>query len=198
MITWGALLVLQGVVEGVGMQEGKIIATIAYQKITDLAPSDLSLVQGHLNTLRSTHQPEPSLRHRLANRLESAMQNMHTPPSDLQEFPTSLENSDLDSSWAIFDRNNLRLASPSWFRNEHLPQSQTPPRIIPPVSQIPQVESKTGTWTQYEAQAVPPQQMSDEINGNWDYYGQYNDTWTSTFLRLFGNDDSSQAESAMM
>lgn len=43
--------------------------------------ADLKLVQTHMNSLRVTKQPPPSLRHMLARRLEDAMQSARTPPA---------------------------------------------------------------------------------------------------------------------
>ncbi|KAL2068773.1 hypothetical protein VTL71DRAFT_15111 [Oculimacula yallundae] len=117
MITWAALLVLQGIEGGVG------------------EPDDFVLIQAHLNMLQYTHQPSPSLRHRLASRLESSLQNMHTPrPApeseamvDIASTSTNTNananannlsnnnaNTGLDNdgnSWAIFDHRSMELAS---------------------------------------------------------------------------------------
>ncbi|CZT47571.1 uncharacterized protein RSE6_08147 [Rhynchosporium secalis] len=108
MITWAALLVLQGIEGGVG------------------EPEDFVLIQAHLNMLQYTHQPSPSLRHRLASRLESSLQNMHTPrpapdaeamvdiTSTSSNLPnnTTAKNFDNDgNSWAIFDHRSMEFAS---------------------------------------------------------------------------------------
>ncbi|KAH6711205.1 hypothetical protein BKA61DRAFT_695196 [Leptodontidium sp. MPI-SDFR-AT-0119] len=96
MITWAALLVLQGIEGGVG------------------EPDDFILIQTHLNMLQYTHQPSPSLRHRLASRLESSLQNMHTPrpapePEAMLDVTNSLAND--SDGWAIFDQRSMQLAS---------------------------------------------------------------------------------------
>ncbi|KAH7409149.1 hypothetical protein BKA64DRAFT_388555 [Cadophora sp. MPI-SDFR-AT-0126] len=94
MITWAALLVLQGIEGGVG------------------EPDDFILIQAHLNMLQYTHQPSPSLRHRLASRLESSLQNMHTPrPAPEPEVMPDVTNSLANDGWAIFDQRSMELAS---------------------------------------------------------------------------------------
>src|SRR6187402_280687 len=120
MITWAALLVLQGVEGGVGEPDGTLCSvflspilphprfpivifhylllwplfsslpslfTLHLHTITLTLPTtDFILIQSHLNMLQYTHQPSPSLRHRLASRLEASLQNMHTPrpPPELE------------------------------------------------------------------------------------------------------------------
>ncbi|PVH78178.1 hypothetical protein DL98DRAFT_255716 [Cadophora sp. DSE1049] len=94
MITWAALLVLQGIEGGVG------------------EPDDFILIQAHLNMLQYTHQPSPSLRHRLASRLESSLQNMHTPrPAPEPEVMPDVTESLANDGWAIFDQRSMELAS---------------------------------------------------------------------------------------
>ncbi|KAF2027359.1 hypothetical protein EK21DRAFT_102562 [Setomelanomma holmii] len=89
MITWAAILVLQGLEGGVGEQD------------------DLLLVQDHLNKLQRTKRPAPSLHHTLADRLETWLQSMNTPPS------TALALPDFDLSWTLFDQNNMDFTSTS-------------------------------------------------------------------------------------
>jgi hypothetical protein len=97
MITWAALLVLQGVQGGVGEED------------------DLQMVQMHLNMLRSspTASQESSFRSRLATRLESTFQNIHTPPA-----PVEVGNDPgvLDVEWSIFDQMSMQFA---WPAEEH-------------------------------------------------------------------------------
>lgn len=45
--------------------------------------SDRLLVQGHVNALRNTHQPEPNLRIALARRLEERLKQVQSPASDM-------------------------------------------------------------------------------------------------------------------
>ncbi|KAK0109638.1 hypothetical protein ONS95_002319 [Cadophora gregata] len=95
MITWAALLVLQGIEGGVG------------------EPDDFILIQAHLNMLQYTHQPSPSLRHRLASRLESSLQNMHTPrpaPEPDAMLDDGVPNNVANDGWAIFDQRSMDLA----------------------------------------------------------------------------------------
>jgi len=107
MITWAALLVLQGIEGGVG------------------EPDDFILIQAHLNMLQYTHQPSPSLRHRLASRLESSLQNMHTPrpapePEAMPDISDAGNNLGNDDGWAIFDQRSMELASQNLNLNMNL------------------------------------------------------------------------------
>ena len=66
--------------------------------------------------LQYTHQPSPSLRHRLASRLESSLQNMHTPrpapePEAMPDISDAGNNLGNDDGWAIFDQRSMELAS---------------------------------------------------------------------------------------
>ncbi|OLN97757.1 hypothetical protein CCHL11_07951 [Colletotrichum chlorophyti] len=95
MITWAALIVLQGVDGGVG------------------EPDDLENVGVHLQKLKEMHEPKPSLRGILAARLEQKLQGLHTPASgDAEVFEQEIRN--LDNSWYIFDQSSLQAGYELW------------------------------------------------------------------------------------
>ncbi|KAH7380214.1 hypothetical protein DE146DRAFT_288085 [Phaeosphaeria sp. MPI-PUGE-AT-0046c] len=83
IITWAAIIVLQGVEGGAGEQE------------------DLTLVQCHIDKLRKARRPEPSLHSLLASRVE-VWQRQTTVPSTTSFIPF-----DLDPSWSLFDQANM-------------------------------------------------------------------------------------------
>ncbi|KAL2690486.1 hypothetical protein IWX47DRAFT_892004 [Phyllosticta citricarpa] len=94
MITWAALLVLQGLEDGAG------------------EPDDLHLIQCHLVTLRTTSQPPPSLRHQLAARLEGDLQRLRSPATS----PSSTQNpiAAAEAQQQALDPKSIRLDSLSW------------------------------------------------------------------------------------
>ncbi|TDZ65220.1 hypothetical protein CTRI78_v003529 [Colletotrichum trifolii] len=95
MITWAALIVLQGFDGGVG------------------EPDDLENVGLHLQKLKETHEPRPSLRAILAARLEEKLQGLHTPASgDAKVFEQEMRS--LDNSWYIFDQASLQAGYELW------------------------------------------------------------------------------------
>ncbi|KAH7055701.1 hypothetical protein B0J12DRAFT_427502 [Macrophomina phaseolina] len=101
MITWAALLVLQGMEDGTGESD------------------DLRLIQSHLLTLQKTSQPPPSLRHQLASRLETDLQRLRTPPTSPSTNQntaniSSAEQIEETNPWALFNQDSIRLDSPSW------------------------------------------------------------------------------------
>ncbi|CAI7662900.1 unnamed protein product [Penicillium glandicola] len=106
MITWAAVLLLQGVEDGMTHQD------------------DLHLIQAHLQSLERRNQSAASIHTVLFHRLESSMQAMHTPPdtSAALAFPAPTT----DDSWTIFDQEIMSLANPPWLFDEstQLPQIQ--------------------------------------------------------------------------
>ncbi|KAH6666397.1 hypothetical protein B0J14DRAFT_202146 [Halenospora varia] len=91
MVTWAALLVLQGVEGGVG------------------EPDDFPLVQDLLNTLRAPHQPETYFRNQIANQLEASFQNISSPIE--QNGYVAINDQD-HLTWSIFDEMSLQFADP--------------------------------------------------------------------------------------
>ncbi|KAF7552942.1 hypothetical protein G7Z17_g3968 [Cylindrodendrum hubeiense] len=91
MITWAALIVIQGVEGGNGESD------------------DLGNIRIHLDFLRQTNEPKPSLHDKLATRLEQSLQGMQTPSPTTLPDPMSLPviSPDLDYSWQIFSQASL-------------------------------------------------------------------------------------------
>ncbi|KAH8697640.1 hypothetical protein BGW36DRAFT_397305 [Talaromyces proteolyticus] len=92
MITWAALIVVQGIEGGAG------------------EPDDVANIRIHLEMLKQMNKPKPSLCDKLINRLEGSLASVHTPVSaDFQH--NSFENLDMgahmDQSWQIFDHSSL-------------------------------------------------------------------------------------------
>ncbi|KAH7120221.1 hypothetical protein B0J13DRAFT_512709 [Dactylonectria estremocensis] len=91
MITWAALIVIQGVEGGNGEAD------------------DLRNIRIHLDFLRETNTPKPSLHDKLATRLEQSLQGMQTPsPTTLNDaMNIPVISPDLDYSWQIFSQASL-------------------------------------------------------------------------------------------
>ncbi|KAJ3496928.1 hypothetical protein NLG97_g2298 [Lecanicillium saksenae] len=99
MITWAALIVLQGVEAGAGEQD------------------DFQNIRIHLELLRDTNEPKPCLREKLAARLEQQLDSLHTPsPSTAQQVPLDMSQG-LDYSWQLFDHAIIeQVMDPFWMR----------------------------------------------------------------------------------
>ncbi|KAF2707307.1 hypothetical protein K504DRAFT_483431 [Pleomassaria siparia CBS 279.74] len=147
MITWAAILVLQGAEGGVGEHD------------------DLLLVNGHLNKLQKTHRPAPSLHHTLANRLETWLQGMNTPPA------SGLQQSNFDPTWSLFDQNSIRLVSESNYEQDGLSS----------------VAIATRPLQDSNATLDIQQQQSFGDNESWNAFEHQMETWPSNLVRLFGN-----------
>ncbi|KAJ5791573.1 transcriptional regulator family: Fungal Specific TF [Penicillium psychrosexuale] len=106
MITWAAVLLLQGVEDGM------------------THPDDLHLIQAHLQSLERRNHSAASIHTFLSHRLESSMQAMHTPPDTSVALAFPLPSA--DDSWTIFDQEIMSLANPPWLFDEstQLPQIQ--------------------------------------------------------------------------
>lgn len=70
---------------------------------------DLKNIRVHLEMLRNTNQPKPSLRDTLAFCLEQNIQGLQTPSPSTMIDPLNLPDlgSDLDYSWQIFNQASL-------------------------------------------------------------------------------------------
>jgi len=110
MITWAALIVLQGIEGGVGEDNGKQFLSHYVNYIYNLA--DLPMVQDLLNTLRMTQEPITGIRHQLANQLEASFQNIHTPPAPIS--PVAFTNNIDGLGWSIFDEMSLQYPMMPW------------------------------------------------------------------------------------
>ena len=67
--------------------------------------------------LRQTNEPKPSLREKLASRLEQSLQGIQTPSPTALNDPMDLAtmNQDLDYSWQIFNQASLeQVMYPEW------------------------------------------------------------------------------------
>lgn len=67
--------------------------------------------------LRQTNEPKPSLREKLASRLEQSLQSIQTPSPTALNDPMTLTAMDqnLDYSWQIFDQASLeQVMFPQW------------------------------------------------------------------------------------
>lgn len=73
-----------------------------------ICESDLMLVQCHVDKLRNTKRPEPSLHHFLANRVEAWRQQTTVSP------PTTFVQADFDSSWSLFDQASMDVSSDAY------------------------------------------------------------------------------------
>jgi hypothetical protein len=66
------------------------------------------LVQCHVDKLRNTKRPEPSLHHFLANRVEAWRRKTTIPP------PTTFMQADFDASWSLFDQASMDVSSDAY------------------------------------------------------------------------------------
>lgn len=123
MITWAALIVMQGIECGAG------------------EPDDLNCVRAHLLSLRETNEPGLSLRARLAARLERALEGVHTPDfSALQQQNTlNIDNlsPNFDPSWEIFNQASLQqVMFPIWTNPTELQDIQLNASTISTQAQV--------------------------------------------------------------
>ncbi|UNI22264.1 hypothetical protein JDV02_008167 [Purpureocillium takamizusanense] len=104
MITWAALIVIQGIEVGVG------------------EPDDLASIRMHLDMLRETNEPKPSLRDKLASRLEQSLQTVNTPsPTTMNHMAQATAEAEFDCSWQIFDHAIMeQVMDPFWARPAEL------------------------------------------------------------------------------
>ncbi|KAI1080002.1 hypothetical protein F5B20DRAFT_147852 [Whalleya microplaca] len=108
MITWAALIVIQGVEGGSG------------------EPDDLRNIRIHLEMLKQTSEPKPSLRDKLITRLEQSLQGVQIPSPSALDTSMSTQDTcispDLEYSWQIFDRSILQqMTYPDWPDSTQLP-----------------------------------------------------------------------------
>ncbi|KAE9366109.1 hypothetical protein N431DRAFT_351743 [Stipitochalara longipes BDJ] len=175
MITWAALLVLQGVEGGIS------------------EPDDFIQIQSHLNMLTLTHQPSPSLRHRLASRLESALQNMHTPrPAPDPDPMLGINAESFDNEWAIFDRESLGFANQSQSLHPIRQQINDSEQRGARVTQMNGLESVFDPRNEGSGTGYVMNEGDDD--GGWLPAEQYSDAWQSTLFRLFGNTEFPMAD----
>jgi hypothetical protein len=118
MITWAALIVVQGIEGGAGDPDGKfyrISSLFSKVERNDNNRSiDLTNIRIHLEMLKRMNKTKPSLCDKLINRLELSLTNVHTPAS--ADFRQQQQNTyddltmgaPMDLSWQIFDRSSLQ------------------------------------------------------------------------------------------
>ncbi|KAM3553420.1 hypothetical protein MY1884_006682 [Beauveria asiatica] len=99
MITWAALIVLQGVEAGAGEQD------------------DFQNIRIHMELLRDTNEPKPCLREKLAALLEQQLDTLGTPsPSTTAQVSLDMGQG-LDYSWQLFDPAIIeQVMDPFWMR----------------------------------------------------------------------------------
>lgn len=139
MITWAALIVLQGVEGGAGEVDGTLCLgplpcprpppvrlftqqTACHRLFCPHANQpahvpDLKNIRVHLDMLRQTHEPKPSLRDKLVSRLEQSLETAQTPSPSALRDPLAMPplSPGFDYSWQIFDQASLQqVAYPAW------------------------------------------------------------------------------------
>ncbi|KAL2886144.1 C6 finger domain-containing protein [Ceratocystis lukuohia] len=95
VITWAALIVLQGVEGGMG------------------EATDIEHVSVHLKNLTNTNELKPSIRELLALNLQQRMRNMHS-PVDLISQSGPVEIAEDASNWYIFNEASLQAGYELW------------------------------------------------------------------------------------
>lgn len=144
-------------------------------------PTDLHLIQAHLQSLERSHQSAASIHTILSQRLESSMQAMQTPPdtSSALAFPGPM----VDDSWTIFDHEIMSLANPPW--------------LFQDPSSFPQTE-KSSNQTVHDVQPGLPYDSGllthsapqFSANNRWGNAEQLHGTLPPTLNRIFGNESS--------
>jgi hypothetical protein len=195
MITWAALLVLQGVEGGISEPDGTSFPFPSINLPDE--PADFIQIQSHLNMLTLTHQPSPSLRHRLASRLESALQNMHTPrPAPDPDLMLGINAESFNNDWAIFDRESLGLA------NQTQSQPMDPVRQQGERSEGSRVNPGGGMLSVFDSRETETEAgyviNGGADDGGWLHTEQYSDAWQSTLFRLFGNTEFPVADNSLV
>ncbi len=131
--------------------------------------------------LQLTHQPSPSLRHTLATRLESSLQNMHTPRS--APDPEPLPNM-YDPSWAIFNENSMAM------RVDRTSGHGTSEIVTDPGNRSSMVIFSAGGGSGAGGFGNGSGNTGNEDDygaGQWMSNEQYADAWQNTLFRLFGS-----------
>jgi hypothetical protein len=96
MITWAALIILQAVEGGFGES------------------GDIQAIRVHLDLLRQNNEPTPSLHRRLADRLESKMQDVQKDIGSLVQSGTEECADILSYDWSLFDETSLQGVNDLW------------------------------------------------------------------------------------
>ncbi|KAF5863693.1 hypothetical protein ETB97_009626 [Aspergillus alliaceus] len=157
MITWAAMLLLRGVEDGITHQD------------------DLSLIQTHLSILKQSDPSIQSIHGVLADRIQSGMQSMHTPPDMSHEL--SFPPPNLDYSWTIFDQEIMSLANPPWLF-EGSSAGSTQAELV----QHPAIQS-----ARYNDGMAATGANSFDANKQWDSTEQLPDVRPPRFNPVFGH-----------
>jgi hypothetical protein len=129
---------------------------------------DLALVQDHLDKLRKTKRPPPSLHHMLADRLEAWLQNMNMSPTMNFTQPV------FDPTWSLFDQNSIQIAAGPKYRQGDFDAE-------------PALNDAANALHSHCAPMNLEQQQSYDEPGFWNVYGDATTSWPSGLTRLFGN-----------
>lgn len=152
---------------------------------------DFILIQSHLNMLQLTHQPPPSLQHTLATRLESALQNMHTPRPAPESEP--LPNV-FDPSWLLFDQNSMMTLGEGAGDSNRTSSHETsevatgtgnPSTMIIFSAGNGSADLRMGPRVSHNYHDG----IQEDESGQWLSNEQYTDAWQNTLSRLFGNSE---------
>ncbi|KAL5396088.1 hypothetical protein PMIN02_003451 [Paraphaeosphaeria minitans] len=104
MITWAALILIQGIEGNAGEPDGTRL-TVYGMRIW-LNFTDLDTIKVHLEKLQQMNDPKPLLHAKLIARLDGNLQRVNTPNPNTINQP-DLISLDGDSSWNIFDQASL-------------------------------------------------------------------------------------------
>jgi hypothetical protein len=148
--------------------------------------------------LSLTHQPSPSLRHRLASRLESALQNMHTPrPAPDPDPMLGINAESFDNEWAIFDRESLGFANQT--QSINIIRQQGSEGGEPSSSRTNPMGSMQNVFDSRDTGNAAGYGMNEGADdGGWLPAEQYSDAWQSTLFRLFGNTEFPMADNGLL
>ena len=149
--------------------------------------------------LTLTHQPSPSLRHRLASRLESALQNMHTPRPAPDPDPMLGINESFDNEWAIFDRESLGLSNQSQAQSMEPVRQQVDDVAEGSVARVSYMGGLESVFDARNEGNAPGYVLKEGVDGGgWLPAEQYSDAWQSTLFRLFGNNEFPTADNGLV
>lgn len=109
IITWAALIVIQGIEGGSGEPDGKLSYHVYSETVAN--EPDLPSIRVHLEMLKRMTGPKPSLRDILVARLESSLATIQVPESaslSQNVYGNLAMMAPMDQSWQLFDRSSLQ------------------------------------------------------------------------------------------
>lgn len=109
IITWAALIVIQGIEGGSGEPDG----TLSYHVYSEIVANktDLPSIRVHLEMLKRMTGPKPSLRDILVARLESSLATIQVPEAaslSQNVYENLAIMAPMDQSWQLFDQSSLQ------------------------------------------------------------------------------------------